>query len=57
MPGKYAFQPSIGQKKTVIKLADLGGTGERYVLLAVRGNQPLTVTYRGETVRYQTVEV
>lgn len=57
VPGKYAFQPHLNQKKAVIKIAGLGGTGKSYVLLAVRGNMPLTVIYRGKAVRYRTVSV
>ncbi len=57
MTGKYAFQPSISRKKAVIEIADLGGTGEEYVLLAVRGDRLLTVMYHGKAVRYQTVKV
>ncbi len=57
VPGKYAFQPKLGKKKALIKIVDLGGTGEEYVLLAVRGKLPLTVKYGGKAVRYQAVSV
>ena len=50
----YAFEPVLSKQKAKIKIVDLKGSGD-YVLLAVYGNVPVTVTYRNKKVTCQEI--
>lgn len=50
----YAFEPVLSKQKAKIKIVDMKGSGD-YVLLAVYGNVPVTVTYQNKKVTCQEI--
>lgn len=56
LPNDYAFKPALSTQKAKIRIVDMGGS-ESYVLLAVYGNVPVTVTYQNQKVACKEISL